>query len=153
MAHINNPRKSFQFSVIIQGITPFLVQNIKLPDVDLDTDEHGDAGYKVKTAGMKNYGMLSVSKICEALPLIDTYVWSWINTIIRNDFTGGGSIPSLYKASILVEQYGPDGATVVQRWTFEGCWPKRINGVEFNRAQSGNTVESIDFEIDRMTVG
>jgi phage tail-like protein len=149
MAKINNPRKSFQFSIFIQGIAPFLVQTVKLPDVEVEADEHGDTNYKVKTGGMMSYGNLSISKICDATPLIDQYVWSWVN-VIQNVFTGGGALPSLYKAIILVEQYAPDGLTVIKRWQCEGCWPRRINGVEFNRAQSGNTIENIEFEVDRM---
>lgn len=148
-AKISNPRKSFQFSIFIQGIAPFLVQTVKLPDVDLDTDEHGDTNHKIKTAGMVNYGVLSISKICEAVPLTDRYIWNWVQTI-QNVLTGGGALPSLYKATIMIEQFAPDGQTVLMRWQCSGCWPKRINGVEFNRAQSGNTIESIDFEIDEM---
>jgi phage tail-like protein len=149
MAKINNPRKSFQFSVIIQGIAPFLVQTVKLPDVEIEADEHGDTNYKVKTGGMMSYGNLTISKICEAIPLIDQYIWSWVNTI-QNVYTGGGALPSLYKSVILIEQFAPDGKTVLKRWTCEGCWPRRINGIEFNRAQSGNTIENIEFEVDRM---
>jgi hypothetical protein len=69
---------------------------------------------------------------------------------IQNVYVGGGALPSLYKSVIMVEQFAPDGITVLKRWTCEGCWPRRINGIEFNRAQSGNTIETIEFEIDRM---
>lgn len=149
MAKVNNPRKSFQFSIIIQGIAPFLVQSVKLPDVDIETDEHGDTNYKVKTGGMVSYGTLSVSKICDGAPLVDNEIWTWNNSI-QNVYTGGGLVPLAYKRAVMVEQYAHDGVTVLKRWTYEGAWPKRINGVEFNRAQSGNTIESIEFEIDRM---
>lgn len=149
MAKINNPRKSFQFSIIITGILPFLVQSVKIPDVDIESDEHGDTNHKIKTGGMISYGTLSISKICDATPLVDNYIWAWVNSI-QNVTTGGGALPSLYKQAILVEQFAPDGVTVLKRWTHLGCWPKRINGIEFNRAQSGNTIESIEFEIDRM---
>ena len=148
MAQVNNPRKSFQFNIIIAGIASFLCQQVKIPDVEMDTDEHGDTNHKIKTAGMINYSMLSVQKISESLGL-DNYIWDWINRI-QNPVTGGGSLPSLYKQPIIVEQYAPDGRTVLKRWILEGCWPKRINGIEFNRVQSGNTVESIDFEVDKV---
>ena len=149
MAQINNPRKSFQFSIFIQGIAPFLVQSVKLPDVEIETDEHGDTNHKIKTGGMVSYGTFSISKICAAEPLTDNEVWVWNNSI-QNVYTGGGLLPSQYKRAVLVEQYAPDGVTVLKRWTLQGSWPKRINGVEFNRAQSGNTIESIEVEIDRM---
>jgi hypothetical protein len=128
------------------------VQTVKLPDYDIETDEHGDTNYKVKTGGMVSFGMLSLSKICDATPFLDSFIWTQMRTIQDVDL-GGGALPSVYKTAILVEQYGPDGLTVVQRWTLTGCWPKRVNGVEFNRAQSGNTIESIDWEIDKMRVG
>lgn len=152
MAKINNPRKMFQFSVTIPGIAPFLVQTVKLPDYDIESDEHGDTNHKIKTAGMISYGMLSLSKICDATPFLDSYIWTLMQSI-QNVEVGGGALPSVYKSPMLVEQFGPDGITVLQRWTMIGCWPKRINGVEFNRAQSGNTIETIDFEVDQMTIG
>lgn len=152
MAKINNPRKLFQFSVTIPGVQPFLVQTIKLPDYELETDEHGDTNYKVKTAGMVNLGLLSLSKICDATPFVDTFIWNLMKSI-QNQELGGGALPSVYKFPIMIEQFGPDGITVLQRWTYLGGWPKRINGVEFNRAQSGNTIEAIDFEVDTQQVG
>ena len=152
MAKIYNTRKMFQFSITIPGIATFLVQTVKLPDYDIETDEHGDSNHKVKTGGMVSYGMFSISKICDATPFIDSFVWAEM-ALIQDVFIGGGTLPSAYKRNIIVEQYAPDGQTVIQRWLLIGCWPKRINGVEFNRAQSGNTIESIDWELDKMKVG
>lgn len=147
MAKVNNPRKAFQFTILIPGIAPFLCQTVKTPDNELDSDEHGDTNHKIKTAGMMNYGTLSITKIVDAVGL-DNYIWNWQKRI-QNPMTGGGELPSQYKIPVAVEQYAPDGLTVLKRWTYEGCWPKRINGIDFSRVQSGNTVESIEFEVDR----
>jgi phage tail-like protein len=148
MAIINNPRKLFQFTVIIPGINPFTCQQVKTPDIELDTDEHGETNHTIKTAGQVKYGMLSVQKISDAIGL-DNYIWSWIQRI-QDPSRGGGDLPIAYKIPISIEQYSNDGVTVIKRWVYAGCWPKRINGIEFNRAQSGNTVESIEFEVDKL---
>lgn len=145
-AKVQNPRKQFQFRIIIPGMNPFLAQDVKLPDVEFDATEHGDTGYMVKTAGMKKVGMLSVTKICPADSL-DTNMRIWGKQIMDTRL-GGGAPPSLYKKPILVEELGNDGISVIERHTYSGCWPQKLNGKELSRKSSENTVESIEFCVD-----
>lgn len=148
MAEIANPRKKFQFGIFIPGMNQFLAQEVKLPDSEIDMVEHGDVNFDVKTGGKRKIGMLSVTKIMPA-DSTDNFMWSWQDQIqdIRG---GGGDLPSDYKKRILVEQYGPDGLTTLQRWELIGAWPQKINGVDFSRKDSENTVETIDFCVDQL---
>lgn len=146
MAKVNNPRKHFQFNILVPGLNPFLCQEVKMPDVDYDSTPHGDTNFEVKTAGMKKIGTLQITKICPA-DAPDRFVWNWFS-LIGNTLTGGGALPSVYKKSIIIEQLGPDGFSVLQRWEWHGAWPRKINGVEFSRTSSANTVEVIEFEVD-----
>lgn len=148
MAEINNPRKQFQFNIMVPGLNPFLCQDVKIPDVEFDMVEHGDRNYQVKTAGMKKVGQLAISKIMPA-ETTDNFFWDWMRQIQDTD-TGGGDLPSNYKKRIMVEQYANDGQTVIQRWEFDGAWPQKINGIEFNRKASENTIETIDICVDRV---
>ncbi len=145
-AKIANPRKQFQFTVIIPGLNPFLAQEVKLPDSEIDIVEHGDTNFMVKTGGMKKVGQLTVNKIKPADSL-DTYMKSWQNRI-QNTFTGGGQLPSQYKVSVIVEEFGNDGITVIERHQYLGCWPQKRNGVDLSRKGSDNTTESIEFCVD-----
>lgn len=147
MAHVDNPRKQFQFTVIIPGLNPFLCQEVKSPDSDFDEVEHGDTGFFVKTAGMKKIGKLSISKICPA-DGTDKFMKNWQRRILQTD-QGGGQFPSQYKLPILIEEYSSDGRTVINRETYRGCWPQKINGKDFNRKGSENTVEAIEFSVDQ----
>lgn len=148
MAKIDNPRKEFQFNVVIPGLNPFLCQKAKLPDLDYDIVEHGDTGHLIKTAGLVKLGKFSIDKIVPS-DLIDGFIWNWARPI-RDFRTGGGLLPSMYKRFVMVEQFGNDGLTVVQRWQLVGAWPSKINGIEFSRTSSENTVEAIEFEVDEL---
>lgn len=145
-AKISNPRKHFQFTILIPGLNPFLAQEVKLPDVDFDIVEHGDTNFDVKTAGKKKMGQLTVNKIKPADSL-DIYMKLWQKRI-QNSKTGGGELPSQYKATIAVLEYSNDGQTVIERHTYTGCWPQKRNGIDLNRKGSENTTESIEFCVD-----
>lgn len=147
MAKVSNPRKQFQFNIIIPGINPFLVQEVKTPDIDHDVVEHGDTNFLVKTAGMKKIGTLTISKLAPIIGL-DIAIRVWGNEV-QNTISGGGQLPDIYKRPIIVEQYAADGLTVVERWTYEGCWPSKINGYDFSRKSSDNSMQTIEFCVDR----
>jgi hypothetical protein len=76
MAKVDNPRKQFQFTIIIPGLNPFLAQDVKLPDAEFDAAEHGDTGYLVKTAALKKIGDITISKIMPADGL-DRFFRAW----------------------------------------------------------------------------
>lgn len=147
MAHVDNPRKQFQFQIIIPGLNPFLAQEVKMPDADFDSVEHGDTGFLVKTAGLKKIGKLTVNKISPA-DATDRYFRNWQSRILNTNI-GGGQLPSQYKVPIMVEEFSSDGITVVNRELYRGCWPQKINGKDFKRMGSDNTIEAIEFEIDQ----
>ena len=148
MAKVQNPRKEFNFQISIVGLNPFLAQTVKLPDIEFDNVEHGDVNYDVKTAGRKKVGMMRVEKIFDAEGL-DTFIRNWMNQI-QNQDTGGGQLPSQYKRSALVQQFAPDGVTVVEFWELEGVWPQKADGLNFNRRGSENTQQVIEFCVDEM---
>jgi hypothetical protein len=145
-AKVPNPRKQFQFNVIIPGLDPFLVQEVKTPDTDFDVATHGDAGYEIKTAGLRKVGTLTIMQIQRA-DIVDYFMRDWANRIL-NYITGGGTPPSLYKVSIIVEEFGNDGISVIDRHIYNGCWPMKINGKELKRMGSENTMRTIEFSVD-----
>lgn len=146
MAKVANPRKQFQFTIIIPGLNPFLAQEVKLPDIDFDNVEHGDTNYLVKTAGMKKIGQLTVNKISPA-DSIDIFFRAYAQRI-QNTLTGGGQLPSQYKVAIIVQEYSNDGVSVIETYTYKGCWPQKINGKDLSRKGSDNTIQSIEFSVD-----
>lgn len=152
MANLRNPRKKFQFTIGIVTpfgvvVNPFLAQKVTVPEMTPDEVEHGDANYIVKTAGIQRVGKLMVEKISTA-EAPDNSMWDWIQSI-QDPYSGGGAIPDFYKKIINIVQYATDGITPINEWTLEGVWPQKINGVELSRVDSDNTIESIEFCVDR----
>jgi hypothetical protein len=47
---------------------------------------------------------------------------------------------------------GVNGATVLQTRNYLGAWPCKINGIEFDRLSSENTIETIEFSVDQEAV-
>lgn len=147
MANVPNPRKNFNFSISIAGLNPFLAQEVDLPNHDVDVVEHGDTNYVVKTGGQAKFDNLKVKKISDATGP-DNWVWDWQKQI-QDVFAGGGDLPSNYKRTIIVEQFAPDGLTVINTWVYYGAWPNKINNSTFKRIGSENTMEEIEFCVDQ----
>lgn len=147
MANIANPHKKFQFSIFIFGMNPFLAQKVFLADRELDIVEHGEGNHLIKTGGMIKFGNLRIEKLYNA-SLPDKLMWSWIN-LVQNEFTGGGFIPEVYKKAVQIQKLASDGATVINSWTYTGVWPQKINGIELDRLSSENTIENVEFCIDK----
>ena len=146
MAKVANPRKKFQYNIICPGLNPFLCQKFKTPDRELEVAEHGDTNHVIKTAGIKKIGNSVLDKILSATE-VDNYFSNWLDSI-QDTTTGGGDLPSIYKKNIVVEQYAPDGQTVVARYVLIDAFPQKINGMEFDRKDSENSVESVEFIMD-----
>ena len=147
MAEVSNPHKKFQFSIFLFGMNPFLAQKVKTADRDIEQVEHGEGNHLVKTAGMIKLGNLTVDKILNA-SLPDKIIWTWIHSV-QDEFTGGGLLPDIYKKAIQIQRLATNGQTVIGTWNYLGAWPCKINGVELDRVSSDNTIESIEFSVDK----
>lgn len=149
MAQISNPRKEFNFSITIVGapINPFLVQELQLPDIDIEQVEHGDTNFDVKTGGRVKTGNMQLEKIMTTSGA-DNYFFDWALGV-QDSMIGGGSPPATYKRKILVKELAEDGTSAVNTWVCDGCWPAKINGQKFSRKSSDNSLEKLEISVDR----
>jgi hypothetical protein len=150
-AKIANPQKKFKFRILVSDITgaainQFLCQKVGRPEEEIDQVPHGDTNFDVKTAGRKKIGNLTIDKLVAA-DSPDYTVGVYLDTI-QNTLLGGGVIPQLYKKVIVVQKLGTDGISIIQSWTYDGCWLCKINGVEYERMSSDNVIESLEFSVD-----
>ena len=150
MAQIENPRKQFNFSIAVPGLNPFLAQKVNTPDSDIEQVSHGDTNHDIKTGGRIKIGNLMIEKISPATQG-DTWFWDWMKAV-QNTRLGGGALPSLYKRTLEVVEFSTDGVTVLNRHTYEGCWPTKLNGVELSRLGSDNTLQSVEFSVDTQDI-
>lgn len=150
MAKFSNPRKKFNWSiqVVPEPINPFLFQKVSLPDAEIEKDEHGDSNHSIKTAGQVSYSNLTAEKLMPS-NASDTYMWAWFDSC-QSSIIGGGLTPDEYKKTIEVVELAEDGVTQLNRWIIKGVWPCKINGHEFDRSASGNTIEKIEFSVDQV---
>jgi tail tube protein gp19 len=146
--YVNNPAKQFQFRLALLGLNPFLAQVVTLPDVEFEEVLHGQDVGDIKTAGKKRISSLMVEKLISS-DFLDIEIWAWVESI-GNETFGGGQLPIIYKKSCLVEQLSADGITSIKRYQCEGVWPRKINGIELSRTGTSNTIERIEFSVDRM---
>lgn len=145
MAQIENPQKSYMFSILAAGLNPYAVQEANIPDFEFDSVEHGDVDYDAKTAGRRKYGNIKLVKLVP-LGIGDNWIWNWIQ-LIRNR-NGGGAVPSIYKRNIDIVQYHYDLVTITDMWAVKKCWPVKVNGRELSRTKSENTMDDIELSVD-----
>lgn len=147
MAQINNPKKKFNFGIQIPGMNEFLVQDVTLPDFELEEETHGDFNYDVKTAGRAKFSRLMTKKLSPA-DANDSLIWDYMRRI-QDVYSTGGQLPSQYKTVIEVIHYSNDGVTILDRYRYEGAYPTKLNGIELSRVSSENTIEDIEWNVDR----
>ena len=151
MAKFANPRKSFNWSIQISPdpINPFQFQKVTVPDIEVEQVPHGDTNHDIKTAGRVSYGNIKAEKLMSSKEG-DAYMSSWIDTC-QSSVIGGGAPPALYKKVITVTEFAEDGATILNTWIAQGIWPSMVNGLELDRMSSDNTIETIEFSVDKLT--
>ena len=134
---------------------PFGAQQVTLPDSEVEMVEHGFGNTVLKTAGLSKPGTLKIDRIISADTLTGVNgaaFFEW-QKLAQDPFTQTGGDPLDYKMTVIVEELGNLGVggnppVVLNTWTFEGCWPTRINGREFDRTASENLMESIELSVD-----
>jgi len=149
MAKFANPRKKFNFSIQISPdpINAFLFQKVDAPDAEIEEVGHGDTNHDIKTAGRVTYGKI----VCEKLQPsdeADNYLWSWFDTC-QSSLLGGGAPPDIYKKVITITEFAEDGVTVINTKIALGAWPSSLPGVNHDRQSSDNTIENVEFSIDK----
>jgi len=148
MAHVDNPRKGFNFSIDFPlfPINPFLAQEVDIPEVEVDQVEHGDSNHSIKTGGRKKVGNIKIKKILTTTGP-DNYFWDWM-ILVQDFIAGGGLIPTAYKRAIVITELAEDGLSVINTWDCTGCWPTKINGQSHKRLASDNTIEELELSCD-----
>jgi len=150
MAKFANPRKKFNFSIQISPdpINPFLFQKVTLPDAEIEEVAHGDTNHDIKTAGRVTYGKIVCEKLMSS-GQSDNYLFSWFDTC-QSSVIGGGAPPELYKKVITIVEFAEDGATILNTWIAQGVWPSSLPGIELDRQLSDNTIENVEFSVDKL---
>jgi len=157
MATILNPRKKFHFEVVFPLVTEadlpkFSVQMITIGDNEVEVVEHGYGNTVLKTAGLVKPANVTLDRIMPAgVDLVSAaygnYFWEW-QKLAQNALVGSGGNPTDYKKVMEIRELANDGTSILNTWFLVGAWPSMINGREFDRTASENTVESVELAVD-----
>lgn len=151
---VKNPKKQFNFRVQIPSdpsLPIFSIQELTLPDKEVEQDTHGHANTEIKTAGLAKAGNVTLSRIMPSrgtdAPGISKYFHIW-QSLAQNALTGAGAPEEVYKRAVLIHELGSDGITVINTIILIDAWPTKINGKAFKRGESGNLVEELELSVD-----
>lgn len=152
MAVIRNPRKKFNFRITIlpnPTLPVFAAQQVTTPDSEVEPVTHGFGNTELKTAGLVKISTLKIDRILSMSPGDGQSMFEWQATA-QNAITQTSGDPLDYKRIIKIEEVagGEGNLTVVDTMFYIGAWPTKINGKEYDRTVSENTVESIEFAVD-----
>lgn len=131
-----NPNPANRFLVSWDGTTQAIIQGLKLPEVEYETHEIGDLkGDTIKTAGKRKVGDMEVNAFIAMQGRKDECA-DWLNTVRTGT-------PNLYKKTIFIRLYSPDG-DIVGHWQLTGVFPKKVDFEKFER--NGNEIAKSNFQ-------
>lgn len=146
MAGVANSAKVFNFAIEIDGIDVFLIQEVKMPEVEIGAVEHGATNYNIKTAGARATSDAELKKI-KPVNTLDNSAWSWL-TAAQDDETGTGSLG--YKVNIIFKELSPTGA-ILNAYMWIGAWCRKVSTSDFKRGnQNEAVIETVTISIDRV---
>lgn len=140
--------KVFNFKIEIAGIDQFLIQDVKVPEVEIGSVEHGATNYNIKTAGGVSYSDAELQKIVPA-DGGDKWAWGWLIEAQNTD-TGTGKLPKDYYKDVIFKVCDPTGKAI-ETYLWEGCWVKKIGTSNFKRGnQSENVIETVTLSVNKV---
>jgi len=142
---VRNARKSFNFKILMVGINQFEVQNVTLPEKEIEQVEHGDTNYNVKSPGKIIWSNLTTEKLRSATGP-DNVMWQWMLSAQSSD--AGGGVPLLYERVITLIELAPDGITALNTYIIT-CWPSKLTHGKHSRNDTGeNIIHTAEFAVN-----
>ena len=141
-----NPRKLYRFAVECEGLETAYVQKCKIPKLDVKSAEHGEGPFKIKTASKVEVGQLELDTL---KPADSSSVWwkDWLALVV-NLGSGAMNHPSVYKKSLSIVEFAPDGETIIDRWDCFGCYPAEVDPADMDKLGDGNAIDKIKINCD-----
>lgn len=103
IANLVNPRKKFPWSIEFEGFEPAMAQRVTMPQLTVETAEHGASNIRIKAGGMVTVGDLTVNKLMFSNKN-ENWAYDWLKKV-SNPETGAMGVPSEYKRNGYVISY------------------------------------------------
>lgn len=148
MAGAANASKVFNFSIEVDGMDEFYVQEVKMPEIEVGVVEHGATNHNIKTAGGVGVSAAELKKI-KPINGPDAGAWAWLNQA-QDMNTGTGQLETAYKKNIIFKELGTDGS-IINAWMWVGAWCSKLATSDFKRGkQDENVIETATIQVDRV---
>lgn len=141
-------RKIFKYSIEIDGIDQFLIQDVKKPKKTIGKTMHASDNHDIKEAGGIEFSDAELKKV-KPSDQGDSWAWDWMNDA-QNADTGLGKLEAGYKKNIVFKELNPMGS-VMNAWLWEGAWILEADDSEYKKGnKSENVIESVKISVDNV---
>lgn len=142
MGGIANARKNFRWTIEMDGVNMFQIQECQLPSIEFPVIANGAPNNMPdgKSPGKMKVGELVVKKLCPTFSA-DIWAWDWFAQGIIGDYSAWSKLAFL-------KDHGPDGISTVQTFVLGNIWPSKIE--QSNRVTQGdgeNLMETVTFQV------
>jgi len=136
-------RKVFQFAIEIDGVDVALIQEVKVPEIEIGAVIHGGQnGTDVKTAGGTAVSDAELMKTRAAVGA-DRFAYDWL-------VQAQNGLASDYKKDVVFKELDEAGNTL-DAWLWEGAWCRKASPSNYKRGnQNENVIETITISVDRV---
>jgi hypothetical protein len=137
---LEHPAKDFNWTIEINGIDSFLVQDVKLPKMTLATVTHGMPGNlpNRNTPGKPTIGDLVIQKMTPATKK-EYWAWDWFALAMAGQY-------SQFAQNGFFKEKAPSGI-VRRRFIFIDAWVKDIDTSNFTAEGSNKLIETVTLEV------
>lgn len=141
MSGLANARKNFRYTLEIDGVNMFQVQEVQAPTVEFPVLEHGAPINmpNAKSPGKMKVSELVVKKLCPGLAA-DVWAWNWFAAGIAGVYNDWSKVGFL-------KHHGPDGVSTIQTFFLGNIWPSKIEPSNLVSMGDGeNFIETVTFQ-------
>lgn len=147
MGLVANPVKAFNYRVEVDGLAAGLCQDVQLPEIEIETVEHGEENEYVETPGKVRVGEAVLQNL---VPIEgdENWAYEWLTTA-QDAENGGGGLREDYTRTVTVLQLAPDKTTTVRRHILTESWCKKLAHNNLAVGSSDNTMQTVTLSVRR----
>jgi hypothetical protein len=142
----NNVTLTYRWSLEIEGLEQFLVQEAQLPEDGVETFKvnAGVNDYDKTLPSKATLGTLTLKKLI-ATDNTEVWAYEWLQKVKTKKFEE-------YAKFAFLKLLAEDGITVVRKYDLGEIFPIKVSPENANRLGTEAFMESVEFAISRFTV-
>lgn len=136
-----NVAKGFKWLLEIDGIDAMLIQEVTLPDVDVNVIELGRGVNQtnIKVPGKKKVGTLKCKKLIPT-DAVEAWAYLWLNAAMKSPRAG-------YAKFAFLILLADDGITPIRKYDLGEIFPMKISTESLSRTDEKELYETVEFAV------